>query len=182
MPLHDAPRADEGHGWSRDVQFQHRRRIRQAVLVLLHIAFLCTKDKCPSLLEALPARVLPSLCPSLLASHLSRSLAGLVQLSLCTALGLVVHFLAVSLLTMPVSRPQRSSSDPGGTATILVSSASLRLALFLALRSWLVQTRGFRTFERAPNDSVAEGRWRDARLWWFRWTKLEPPSEVVNLW
>ena len=30
---------------------------------------------------------------------------------------------------------------------------------------------GFRTFESAPGDFVAEGRWRDAWLWWLRWTK-----------
>ena len=83
------------------------------------LLLLRTKDMCPLELEDFRARVLSTQRPSLLAFLPSHSLAGLALPSLCTTYGPVVHFLAVSLLTLPVSRPQRNSSDLGGTASFL---------------------------------------------------------------
>ena len=139
------PHAPMRHGWTRRLSIPASLQDSANNFgSLAHPLLFRTKDMCPLGLEDFPARVLLTLRPSLLASHPSHSLAGLVLPSPCTTYGPVVYFLAVSLLTLPVSRPQRSSSDLGGTAIILVAAALLRLALFLALRSWLAKTQIWR--------------------------------------
>ena len=136
MLLLDAPRANERHGWSRDFQFYHLYKLQQAPHPLLQ-----SKDMCPLGLEALPARVLLPLCPSLLASHLFRSLVGLALLSLCTTKGPVVRSLVVSLLTKRALRPQRSSSDLGVTAIMLGSVTSFDTISDNAVRTWIWRSR-----------------------------------------